>query len=106
MITTQARTTASRAPLGNGEWITVHLSTGAQVTLMRTGDYYRSTAIDCYTRRLRDPFTSDDEQTARDMAHRWTLELLRGAAGETFDVETYRNGATSRYTVPANGRTR
>jgi hypothetical protein len=87
----------NKTPLDTNEWITVRTPMGAQITLYRNTQAYRVTAIDCYTRRLREPATFVTEQPARDQARVWTLELLRNHT--TFEVETMRNGTTTRYTV-------
>lgn len=89
--------TNNKTPLNIDEWITVRTPMGAQITLYRNAQAYRVTAIDCYTRRLREPTTFVTEQPARDQARVWTLELLRDTT--TFEVETLRNGTTYRYTV-------
>lgn len=83
--------------LDTNEWITVRTPTGTQITLYRNDQAYRVTAIDCYTRRLREPATFVTEQPARDQARVWTLELLHNHT--TFEVETLRDGTTHRYTV-------
>jgi hypothetical protein len=87
----------SKTPLDTNEWITVRTPYGAQITLYRNAQAYRVTAIDCYTRRLREPAMFVTEQPARDQARVWTLELLRNTT--TFEVEILRNDTTHRYTV-------
>lgn len=87
----------NKAPLGIGEWIKVWTPMGAQITLYRNSGAYRVTAIDCYVRRLREPATFVTEQSARDQARVWTIELLRN--NTTFEVETLRAGVTYRYNV-------
>lgn len=87
----------NKAPLDTNEWITVLTPMGAKITLYRNAQAYRVTALDCYTRRLREPRTFVTEQPARDQARVWTLELLNNHT--TFEVETLRNGTTHRYTV-------
>lgn len=87
----------AKTPLNIDERITVRTPMGAQITLYRNADAYRVTAIDCYTRRLREPATFVTERTARDLARVWTLELLFDFT--TFEVEIVRNGTHHRYTV-------
>lgn len=87
----------TKAPLGIDERITVRTPMGAQITIYRTNDVFRVTAIDCYTRRIRDPQTFVTETKARGLARVWTLELLRDFT--TFEVEMVRNGTLWSYTV-------
>lgn len=91
----------AKAPLGIDERITVRTPTGVEVTVYRNHDAFRVTAIDCYTRRVRDPQTFVTESKARDLARIWTIELLRDFT--TFEVEIVRNG-THRYTVDLEAR--
>jgi hypothetical protein len=87
----------NKIPLEVHEWIMVRTPMGAQITLYRNDQAYRVTAIDCYTRRLREPATFVTEKSARDQARVWTLELLRDYT--TFEVEVHRSGTTYCYTV-------
>ena len=80
-----------------GDWITVVTPMGAQITLYRSQDFYRVTASDCYTRRLREPGTFPNERPARDLARVWTIELLRNST--TFEVKMMRNEIQSSYSV-------
>lgn len=89
--------TDNKAPLDINEWITVRTPQGAEITLYRNNQAYRVTAINCYTRRLREPETFTTEQPARDQARTWTIELLRNHT--RFEVETLRNRTITRYTV-------
>jgi hypothetical protein len=89
--------TNNKAPLDINEWITVRTPQGAEITLYRNDQAYRVTAIDCYTRRLREPGTFVSEQPARDQARVWTLELLRD--NTQFEVETRRGNTITSYTV-------
>jgi hypothetical protein len=89
--------TDNKAPLEIDEWITVRTPHGAEITLYRNHQAYQVTAINCYTRRLREPATFITEQPARDQARVWTLELLRNHT--RFEVETLRGRIINRYTV-------
>lgn len=89
--------TNNKTPLDINEWITVRTPQGAEITLYRNNQAYRVTAIDCYTRRLREPETFVSEQPARDQARAWTLELLRN--NTRFEVETRRGSTITSYTV-------
>lgn len=87
----------TKTPLTTGEWITVRTPTGAQITLYAKDQTYRVTAIDCYTRRLREPAEFTNEQDARNQARVWTLEILNN--NMTFAVDALHHGARLRYTV-------
>lgn len=87
----------TKAPLGINEWVTVRTPTGAQITLYRNADAFRVTAVDCYTRRLREPATFVTESKARDLARVWTLELLRN--NTTFEVEAMIGDTRHHYPV-------
>jgi hypothetical protein len=87
----------SKITLEVNEWIMVNTPMGEKITLYRNDSGYRVTAIDCYTRRVREPRTFLAEQPARDQARVWTLELLRN--NTRFEVMTGRNGTTHSYTV-------
>jgi len=94
----------NKTPLEIYEWITVRTPMGAQITLYRNAQAYRVTAIDCYTRRLREPGTFLTEPPARNQARVWTLELLRNHT--TFEVITKRNETEHRYTVDLEAKPR
>jgi len=87
----------TKAELDINEWVTVRTPAGAQITLYRNDQAYRVTAIDCYTRRLREPATFATEPAARNLARVWTLELLRDST--TFEVEALISGTRHSYTV-------
>lgn len=93
----QAAKATNKQPLGTGEWITVTTPGGIQITCYAGPNGYHVTALDCYTRRLREPETHASERTARDLARKWTIELLGNHM--EFDVSTNRNGNTTRYHV-------